>query len=152
VGRLAHWSHPGGGKSSSGISTTAARELPAGAGAGKVDRVVTAIVVIATAVVAAWCTSAAVAACCASTAVVVCDASAAVTVCCGYVAVAACCGSAATAALRGASLTAAVTPSVPRDALDERRLVGTATSDLSTLAGAREAWSASPCEHVKQEN
>jgi hypothetical protein len=32
VGTLAHWSHPGGGESSSGISTTTARELPAGAG------------------------------------------------------------------------------------------------------------------------
>jgi hypothetical protein len=28
-------------------------------------------------------------------------------------------------------------PSVPRDALDERRLVGTDASDLNTLAGAR---------------
>jgi hypothetical protein len=28
-------------------------------------------------------------------------------------------------------------PSVPHDALDERRLVGTAASDLNTLAGAR---------------
>jgi hypothetical protein len=32
VGKLAHWSHPGGGESSSGISTTTAREPPAGAG------------------------------------------------------------------------------------------------------------------------
>jgi hypothetical protein len=32
VGMLAHWSHPGGGESSSGISTTTAREPLAGAG------------------------------------------------------------------------------------------------------------------------
>jgi hypothetical protein len=31
VGKLAHWSHPGGGESSSGISTTTAREPLAGA-------------------------------------------------------------------------------------------------------------------------
>jgi hypothetical protein len=31
-GKLVHWSHPGGGESSSGISTTTAREPPAGAG------------------------------------------------------------------------------------------------------------------------
>jgi hypothetical protein len=30
--KFTHWSHPGGGESSSGISTTAARELPASAG------------------------------------------------------------------------------------------------------------------------
>jgi hypothetical protein len=53
VGRLAHWSHPGGGTSSSGISTAAARELPAGVGADEVDGTVTSMVVIATAVVAA---------------------------------------------------------------------------------------------------
>jgi hypothetical protein len=143
VGRLAHWSHPGGGTSSSSISIAAARELPTGAGASEVDGAVTTMVVIATAAVAAWCTSAAVAACCASAAVVV---------RCGSAAVAACCGSTATATLRGASLAAAAAPSVPCDALDERRLVGTAASDLNTLAGARGARSASPCEHVKQEN
>jgi hypothetical protein len=32
VGKLTHWSHPGGGESSSGISTTTAREPPVGAG------------------------------------------------------------------------------------------------------------------------
>jgi hypothetical protein len=30
VGKLTHWSHPGGGESSSGTSTTSAREPPAG--------------------------------------------------------------------------------------------------------------------------
>jgi hypothetical protein len=34
VGRLAHWSHPGGGTSSSGISTAVACKLPARAGSG----------------------------------------------------------------------------------------------------------------------
>jgi hypothetical protein len=34
-----------------------------------------------------------------------------------------------------------------RDSLDDRRLVGTAASVLSTLAGARGAWWAPPCEH-----
>jgi hypothetical protein len=38
-------------------------------------------------------------------------------------------------------------PQFPTTPLDERRLVGTAASDLNTLAGARGAWSASPCEH-----
>jgi hypothetical protein len=54
----------------------------------------------------------------------------------------------AIATLRGASLVVAVAPSVTRDALDERRFVGTAASDLNTLAGARGARSASPCEHL----
>jgi hypothetical protein len=53
VGRLAHWFHPGGGTSSSRISTATARELPVGAGADEVDDTVTSMVVIATAAVAA---------------------------------------------------------------------------------------------------
>jgi hypothetical protein len=32
MGRFTHWSHPGGGASSSGISTATARKLPASAG------------------------------------------------------------------------------------------------------------------------
>jgi hypothetical protein len=36
---------------------------------------------------------------------------------------------------------------IARDALDERRLVGTVASDLNTLAGARGARGAPPCEH-----
>jgi hypothetical protein len=47
------------------------------------------------------------------------------------------CGSVAVAVLREASLIAAATLLFTRGALDERRLVGTAASDLSTLAGAR---------------
>jgi hypothetical protein len=51
-------------------------------------------------------------------------------------AVASCCGSMATATLRGGSPVVAAL-SVARDALDERRLVGTDVPDLSALAGAR---------------
>jgi hypothetical protein len=47
-----------------------------------------------------------------------------------------CCGSTAAAALCGPSLAAIVALPAARDALDERRLVGTAASDLNTLAGA----------------
>ncbi len=71
----------------------------------------------------------------------------AVAACCGSVAVATCCDSVAVAALNGAPLVKAAALPVARGALDERRLVGTAASDLSTLAGARGARSASPCEH-----
>jgi hypothetical protein len=49
----------------------------------------------------------------------------------------ACCGSTAAAALRGPSLAAVASLPAARDALDERRLVGTAASDVNTLAGAR---------------
>jgi hypothetical protein len=59
------------------------------------------------------------------------------TVMTAVVAVATCCGSVAAATLCRASLVAAAVLPVTRDALDERRLVGTDTSDLSTLAGAR---------------
>jgi hypothetical protein len=54
------------------------------------------------------------------------------------VAAATCCGSVAVAASCGASLVAAAA-ALPAacGALDERRLVGTAASDLSTLADAR---------------
>jgi hypothetical protein len=61
----------------------------------------------------------------------------AVATCRGSVAVATCCSSVAVVALCGASLVAAAALPVARGALDERRFVGTATSDLSTLAGAR---------------
>jgi hypothetical protein len=49
----------------------------------------------------------------------------------------ACCDSAAAAALRGPSLAAVTVLPAARGALDERFLVGTAVSDLNTLAGAR---------------
>jgi hypothetical protein len=48
-----------------------------------------------------------------------------------------CCGSTAAAALREPSLAAVTALPAARRALDERRLVGTAASDLNTLAGAR---------------
>jgi hypothetical protein len=73
--------------------------------------------------------------------------------CCGSVTVSACCTSAATrggsvvvadgsvsetsAVPREPSLAAAATLPAARDALDERRLVGTVASDLSTLVGVR---------------
>jgi hypothetical protein len=49
----------------------------------------------------------------------------------------ACCDPAAAAALRGPLLAAVAVLSAARGALDERRLMGTAASDLNTLAGAR---------------
>jgi hypothetical protein len=49
----------------------------------------------------------------------------------------ACCGSTAAALLRGPSFAAVVVLPGARDALDERRLVGMAASDLNALAGAR---------------
>jgi hypothetical protein len=64
-------------------------------------------------------------------------ASAAAADCRSSVVVAACCGSEAVAAPREPSLTVVVVLPAALDALDERRLVGTTASDLSTLAGAR---------------
>jgi hypothetical protein len=62
-------------------------------------------------------------------------------------AAAACCGSTTAVALRGPLLASAAVLPAARGALDERRLVGTAASDLNTLAGVRgERW-APPCEH-----
>jgi hypothetical protein len=71
---------------------------------------------------------------------VVMTAVAAVASCCGCVAmvVASCCGSVATATPRSGSPVLAALPAA-RGALDERRLVGTDTSNLSALVGAR-AW------------
>jgi hypothetical protein len=64
----------------------------------------------------------------------------------------ACCGSAAAAALRGPSLTTVAVLSAAHGALDERRLVGTAASDLNTLAGVRGARWAPPCEHENEKS
>jgi hypothetical protein len=58
-----------------------------------------------------------------------------------------CCGSTAAAVLRGPSLAAVAALPAARGALDERHLVGTAASNLNTLAGARGAQWAPPCEH-----
>jgi hypothetical protein len=52
AGQVPHWPHPGGGVSSSGISTTAARSPPAGEGAGGTIGAVVAVVVAAAAAVA----------------------------------------------------------------------------------------------------
>jgi hypothetical protein len=62
----------------------------------------------------------------------------------------ACCDSTATAALCGPSLTAADVLLAARSALDERHLVGTAASDLNTLAGTRGARWAPPCERENE--
>jgi hypothetical protein len=124
--------------SSFGTSTTAARRLPTAAGTGKVDGAATASTVVAVITIAACCGSATFAACCGPVAVDGCR---------GSATVAAYCSSEATAAPREPSLaTVAVLPAA-RDALDERHLVGTTASDLSTLVGARGARWAPPCEH-----
>jgi hypothetical protein len=56
------------------------------------------------------------------------------------------CGSVAAAVPCGGSLATAVLP-VARDALDERRLMGTDASDLSALASARAGTVGATCEH-----
>jgi hypothetical protein len=78
-----------------------------------------------------------VAACCGSVAVAACCGYTAITAHSGSVAVTACCDSAAVAAPCEPSLAAVVVLPAVRNALDECRLVGTAASDLNTLAGAR---------------
>jgi hypothetical protein len=52
----------------------------------------------------------------------------------------------ATATPRESSLAAVAVLAAAREDLDERRLVGTAASDLSTLAGATGARWVPPCE------
>jgi hypothetical protein len=87
-----------------------------------------------------------IAACCGSATLAARCGFAAVDGCRGSTTVAAYCGSEVTAAPHEPSLaTVAVLPTA-RDALDERHLVGTAASDLSTLVGARGARWAPPCE------
>jgi hypothetical protein len=96
--------------------------------------------------ITACCGSAAVGGCRGSTTGATCCASTAAADCRGSVVVATCCGPTTAAAPRESSLAAAVVPAVARDALDEGRLVGTAASDLSTLAGARGPRWAPPYE------
>jgi hypothetical protein len=96
---------------------------------------VTTTTVVATVVDAAGCGSTSAAGCCGSTTAAACDGSAATGS--GSVVVAADRGSKSLAAPREPSLTAVAVIAAARDALDERRLVGTAASVLSTLAGAR---------------
>jgi hypothetical protein len=62
AGKLTHWSQPGGGTSSSGISTTAAWLSSIGAGAGGTDGAMTAVVMAADGAATACCRSAAAAA------------------------------------------------------------------------------------------
>jgi hypothetical protein len=120
--KLTHWSHPSGGESSSGISTTTAREPPEGAGpcAASVDAT-------ARTTTGARPPSTAGATDCAST-------TPAAAGCASTTAGAADCTSATTGARR--SSTAAVLAPA-RGALDERCRVGTDASALNTLAGAR---------------
>jgi hypothetical protein len=64
----------------------------------------------------------------------------------------ACCGSIAAAALCGPSLAAVAMLSAARGALDDCRLMGTASSDLNILAGARGAWWAPPCKREDEKS
>jgi hypothetical protein len=144
TGGLAHWSQPGGG-TSSGTSTTTALGLPATAGADEVGGAATATPMVASMTDAA---------CYGSTIAARCRGSATVAACCTYAAtrsgsevIAAGCGSVTSAAPRESPLPTAAVLAAARDALDERRLVGTAASDLSTLTDARGALWAPPCEH-----
>jgi hypothetical protein len=123
--------------SSSGISNATACGLPVAAGAGKVDGAATATTVVAVMNIAVCCGSAAVNGCRGSATVADYCASTAITARSGSVAVAACCGSEATAAPCEPSPAAIAVLPAARDALEERHLVGTVASDLSTLAGAR---------------
>jgi hypothetical protein len=128
AGRLAHLSQPGGGTSSSGTSTTAALGLPAAAGADEVDATATATIVVTAMTDAA------------------CYGSATVVGYRGSATVAACCASEVAAAPRESSPAVVAVLPAARDTLDQRRLVGMAASDLSTLAGARGARWVPPYE------
>jgi hypothetical protein len=123
--------------SSSRISTITACGLQVTAGAGNVDDATTAMAVVAAVAITACCGPAAVGGCRGSATVAACCASTAAVDYRGSVVVADCCGPATAAAPRESSPTADVVLAAARDALDERRLMGTAASDLSTLAGAR---------------
>jgi hypothetical protein len=114
------------------------------AGAGEVGDAATATTVVAAMTDATYCGSATVAGCRSPTTVAACCASAVTRS--SSVVIAASRGSEASAAPREPSLAVAAALPAARDALDERRLVGTATSDLNTLAGARGAWWAPPWE------
>jgi hypothetical protein len=92
---------------------------------------------VAAMTITACCGSAAVGSCRGSATVATCCASTTAADCRDSVVVAAYCGPATAAAPHESSLATVVVLTVARDALDERRLVGTAASDLSTLAGVR---------------
>jgi hypothetical protein len=165
MGKFTHWSHPGDGESSSGISTATARELPASAGsccvpttasnrasAAAVSRcgaAATAFGRVSAAAGAGWPSTAdtagnaattgaagyASAIRCASSTASACRTSA--TADCDPAGEAASCGLEASAAPRELTLAVAASLAPARGALDERRRVGTDASALSTLAGAR---------------
>jgi hypothetical protein len=105
-------------------------------GTGGVDGTATAVAVVAVAAIAACCGSAAVTAFCGSATVAACRVSDAVARSDSVAAIAGC-GSETSTAPREPSLAAVAALPADRDALDERLLVGTATSDLNTLAGVR---------------
>jgi hypothetical protein len=121
--------------SSSGISTTATLGLPATAHIGEFGGVVTATAVATTVIDAAGCGSTSVAGCCGSATAAACCTSAATSS--GSVVVTTGRGSESSTAPREPPLAAVAVLAAARDALDERRLVGTAASVLSILAGAR---------------
>jgi hypothetical protein len=99
------------------------------------------------------------AACCGSTVVTSCRGSATVAACCAFVAtcggsavVAASCGSETSAAPCESPLATVAVLAVARDVLDERRLVGTAASFLSTLASAKGGTVAATLRTRRQES
>jgi hypothetical protein len=97
--------------------------------------VATTTAVVAAVTDAACCGSTTVASCCGSVTAAACCASAATGS--GSVVVAAGCDSETSAALRESPLAAVVVLAAAREALDERRLLGTAASVLNTMAGTR---------------
>jgi hypothetical protein len=118
-----------------GISTTAAPGLPAAVHSGEVGGAATATAVAAAVVDAAGGGSTTGVACCGSTAVAAYCAPAATGS--GSVVVAIGRGFVASATLCEPPLAAVAMLAAAREALDERHLVGTTVSVLSTLAGAR---------------
>jgi hypothetical protein len=90
---------------------------------------------VATVTNAAGCGSTSITGCCGSATATACSATAATGS--GSIVVAAGRGSESSAAPHESPLTAVAVLAATRDALDERRLVGTAASILSTLVGAR---------------
>jgi hypothetical protein len=159
VGKLTHWSHPGGGESSSEISTTTVWEPPAGVGpcCASTDASARASVAASSlhgaAATASGCVSGTAGASWPSTADVAGGATATGAAGCAPTAIgalrsstAAGCGVAggttgygleASAAPCALSPAAAAALAPTHGALDERRLVGTDASALNTLVGAR---------------
>jgi hypothetical protein len=108
--------------------------MPATTGVGNVDGAATTTVVVATMAIAACCGSAAVGRCRGSATIAACCASTAAADCRGSVVVASCCGPATAAVPHESSLAAVIVLAAARDALDERRLVGTAAFETRRRA------------------